>query len=47
MPTTGETVRQWARTGRLRAIRSPGGRYKFRREDIDAILDPHDPSAVS
>lgn len=34
---TPESVRAWARTKKVPAIRLPGGRYRFRREDIDAI----------
>lgn len=34
---TAETARAWARTGKVPAIRTPGGHYRFRREDIDAI----------
>lgn len=35
-----ETVREWARTGRLAAVRLPSGRFLFRPEDIDAIPVP-------
>lgn len=34
---TAETARAWARTGKVPAIRTPGGHYRFRREDIEAI----------
>ena len=33
-----KTVRRWAQEGRLAAIRTPGGRNRFRREDVDAAL---------
>lgn len=34
-----ETVRVWVRGGKLRAIRTPGGRgLRFRREDVEALL---------
>jgi predicted site-specific integrase-resolvase len=36
-----ETLRRWARTGRLPVVRKPGGiraRMLFRREDIEALL---------
>lgn len=32
-----EAVRGWARTGKVDAIRLPGGQYRFRREVIEAI----------
>lgn len=34
-----ETVRRWARTGRLNGIRLPSGRTKYRRSEIDALLE--------
>lgn len=34
----GETVRRWARSGRIKAVRLPGGQWRFRREDIEKIL---------
>jgi len=42
-----ETVREWARRGLLRAVRTPSGRFKFRREDLDAILEDGQPSAAA
>lgn len=40
-PVSSETVRRWARKGRIAVVRSPGGakgpKY-FRREDIAALL---------
>jgi excisionase family DNA binding protein len=35
-----ETVRRWARSGRLPSIRTPGLQRRYRIEDIDALLDP-------
>jgi excisionase family DNA binding protein len=35
-----ETVRDWARTGRVPAVRTPGGRFLFRAADIEALLIP-------
>jgi predicted site-specific integrase-resolvase len=35
-----ETVRVWARTGKLRSRRNPGGRVLiFLRSDVEALLD--------
>jgi len=28
------TVTRWARTGLLRAVRTPGGHYRFREDEI-------------
>lgn len=32
------TVARWARTGRLRVVRTPGGHRRYFRADIEAIL---------
>lgn len=32
-----ETIRRWARDGRIEWIKLPGGQYRFRRSDIEAI----------
>jgi excisionase family DNA binding protein len=34
-----QTIRRWVRQGRLRALWS-GRQYVFRREDLDAFLEP-------
>lgn len=34
-----ETVRAWIRTGKIRAIRLPGGHYRIRHSEITRILD--------
>lgn len=35
---TAEAVRAWARTGKVDAIKLPGGReYRFRRETVEAL----------
>ncbi|MFC6938126.1 helix-turn-helix domain-containing protein [Actinomadura yumaensis] len=33
-----ETVSKWAKQGRLDGVRTPGGRWRFRREVIAAFL---------
>ncbi len=39
------TVREWARTGKLPARKTPGGgQYRFRRQDVDAFEPPPEPS---
>lgn len=37
--TTSETIRRWAREGKIPSLPLPSGRVKFRREDVDKILD--------
>ncbi len=32
------TVTRWIRYGRLPAIRTPGGQYRVRREDVERLL---------
>lgn len=39
---TDETVRRWAKDRKLRHVRLPSGRIRFRREDIEAFLTPTD-----
>lgn len=36
---TPSTVSRWVKRGRLAAIKTPGGTLRFRRADIDALLD--------
>lgn len=33
-----KTVSRWARTGRLNALRTPGGHHRFDREEVLALL---------
>jgi excisionase family DNA binding protein len=39
-----ETVLAWAKSGRLPSITLPSGNRRFRRADIDAILNPPAPA---
>ena len=32
-----ETTRDWARTGKIRAVRTPGGRYRIPVEAVEAV----------
>ena len=41
---TPETVRQWARTGKLPAVLTPSGQRKFRIEDVEAFFAPTEPT---
>jgi len=34
-----ESVRRWTRQGDLRAVRLPSGRYRYRTDDVAALLD--------
>lgn len=33
------TVRSWEKAGKLAAIRTPGGQRRFRRSDVEALLN--------
>ena len=44
---TARTFIRWAESGKIRAIRLPNGRFRFRRADIEALLLPTTPSAPS
>lgn len=35
---TAETVKNWADGGRLPHFKTPGGHYRFRREDVEPLL---------
>lgn len=40
------TVVEWARTGKIPAIKTPGGQqYRFRSNDVDALLQGDDQPA--
>ena len=34
-----QTVYRWTRAGKLTAYRGPGGQYRYKIEDIDAIVE--------
>jgi excisionase family DNA binding protein len=34
-----DTLKRWARTGKIPAFRTPGGWWRFRRSDIEAFLN--------
>lgn len=40
LSTDPRTVRRWVETGKLAAIVLPNGRYRFKREDVEALLVP-------
>lgn len=42
-----ETVRRWCEDRKIRHIRLPGGRLRFRPEDIDEMLTPVEPIEAS
>jgi excisionase family DNA binding protein len=42
---TNETVTTWADAGKLAHFKTPGGHYRFRREDVEAFLRPVNPTA--
>jgi excisionase family DNA binding protein len=37
-----KTVTRWAVAGRIRSIRTPGGRRRFLRSEVQALLTAHD-----
>ena len=39
------TIRGWLRTGKLKGIKLPGGDWRIREEDLEAILLPARASA--
>lgn len=41
---TEETVRHWAKTGKLRHVLLPSGQRRYRRADVEAILVPVEPT---
>jgi excisionase family DNA binding protein len=42
-----KTVSRWAHSGKLEAIRTPGGHHRFRRSQISKLMNPADgPNAV-
>lgn len=42
-----ETLRRWADERKVRHIRLPSGQLRFRREDLDALLAPVEPTEAS
>ena len=39
-----QTLRNWVESGLVRHIRFPSGQVKFREADIEAILEPIEPT---
>lgn len=39
LQVSSETVRRWARAGKLDVVTLPSGRMKFRAEDVAALTD--------
>lgn len=42
-----ETLRRWVDQGKVRYVRLPSGRLRFRRSDLDAILVPVEPTEAA
>lgn len=38
--TSVETIRRWARTGRLPVVKLPSGAMRFRASDIESLINP-------
>ena len=41
---TDETIRRWADQGRIRHVRLPSGQLRFHRADIEALVEPIEPT---
>ena len=44
LQVSANTVRDWADSGALAGVRTPGGHRRFRRSDVDALLAPSAPT---
>lgn len=44
-----DTLKRWAKQGRIPAIRTPSGWWRFRRSDIEALMEPkvHSPETAA
>lgn len=42
---TPTTVKRWAEDGKLPGFRTPGGRWRFHREDVEQLLRDGKPTA--
>lgn len=42
-----DTVRRWSAAGNLPSSLTPGGRRRFRRSDVDAVLVPYERSKAA
>ncbi len=36
------TITRWARTGLIRALRTPGGHYRYRADEVARVMQPSD-----
>lgn len=39
-----DTIKRWAADGKVRAFRTPGGWWRFRRSDLTAFAAPTEPA---
>lgn len=42
-----ETLRRWADDGKIRHVRLPSGQLRFRKADLDEVLEPVEPSEAA
>ena len=42
-----ETLRRWAADGLIRHVKLPSGQVRFRRSDLDEVLEPVEPIVES
>ncbi len=43
---TKTTVKRWARDGYLASFKTPGGHFRFRQADVDALKARHETAAA-
>lgn len=42
-----DTIKRWAADGKVRSLRTPGGWWRFSKDDLDALLTPDAPTEAS
>lgn len=47
LPVSDETLRRWAEGSKVRHVKTPSGRLRFARADLDAILSPVEPTEAT
>lgn len=40
-----DTIKRWEKAGRIESLRTPTGHRRFRRSDVEALLQPATPTA--
>jgi len=42
-----DTIKRWAADGKVRSFRTPGGWWRFSKDDLDALLTPSEPTEAA